>query len=621
MALGDAPWQDRNYYYYGKSYLSDFQNVTDLLVPGRTCVQVALRCLQYNPWCWDWCGDGTPAPYFDNVALKAFAFEGPAITAREIDLAQDDFPDRGVLDLANLANDWVRFDMARNIAPDAHLRNDPGDSILVDIGLPRVGAVLAEMPKLIVKMKANPLFDGVRVMPAGFTQSRGVVDGWVYGDSTWQANGTLVPNRYHFDLPDSSFFFPGDVIHYHIEARDIVGGDVGVSTLPADISAFGDFDGVFPYGGNSTFIVQALPALRDAAGAQPAILYWNDAANRGGENEWAYALDSLHYAEHVDYDVYTTNGPSSGVGNGLGGRATAATLAGYDILLYTSGDLGVNTIANNDYSNDPSNDAGVLGAWFQQGGKKAFLTGDDLAFSLGNSGSQVLAFRTQHLGIQFVNNNLLPLIENQTAPAVVPVAGNSIFTRVDEWRAFGGCPGINDFDAVEAGAGTERLAEFLTSAGVPGYTYAAAIRRVNVADVVFLPYDFSVIHDANAAATIPARARVLRDVLTAFGASPHGGPVAVPDARALTVSVGPNPFNPRTTIALDLPRAGEVSLRVFDIRGRLVRTLHDGPLAEGRHELIWNGDDDNRRAMASGLYFYEAKAVGEERIGKLTLVR
>jgi hypothetical protein len=616
--LMQAPWEDRHFLYYGRNYRSELQVVSDLLVPERTHVQVALGCIDYGSTIWEYGIDGTPAPYFDNVTLKAFAFEGPAITAREIDLAQDDFPDRGVLDLANLANNWVRFDMARSISPDAHLRNDPGDSILVDIGLPRVGSVLAEMPKLVVKMKANPLFDGVRVLPASFTQSGDMVDGWVYGDSTWQANGALVPNRYHFDLPDSSFFFPGDVIHYYIEARDNVGGAVGVSTLPVDISAFGDFDGVFPYGGNDVFVVDALPTVWNGFGGQPRILFWNDAGNRGGQDEWCHALNDI--ALRSDYDVYYTNGPTSGVGNGLGGRATAATLAGYDLLLYTSGDLATFTIANGDYGNDPSNDLGVLDAWFQQGGKQAFLTGDDLAFSLGVSGSQALAFRAQHLGIQFVNNNLRPLIENQTAPTVATVTGNSIFTTVDQWHAYGGCPGINDFDAIEAGS-AERLAEFLTSAGMPGYTYAAATRYVNVADVVFLPYDLSFVHDTNAATLLPARARILDDVLTAFGIIPNENVVAVLPAAALTVFVSPNPFNPRTVIALDLPRAGEVSLRVYDIRGRLVRTLHDGQLTEGRHELVWLGDDDAGRALASGVYFYEVRAAGEERIGKLALVR
>ncbi len=614
-----ASWEDRNLVYYGLGYKRHEEDVSDLVVPGSTHVQVALRTLEYG-WVFEWCWEreGTPAPYFDNVAVKAFAHPGPKITAREIDLAQDDFPDRGVLDLANLANNWVRFDMARSISPDAHLRNDPGDSILVDIGLPRAGSVLAEMPKLVVKMKANPLFDGVRVLPAGFTQSGGIVDGWVYGDSTWQASGALVRNRYHFDLPDSSFFFPGDVIHYYIEARDDAGGAVGVSTLPADVSAFDDFGGVFPYGGHDVFVVDALPTVWNGFGGQPSILFWNDAGNSGGQDEWCHALNGI--ALRSDYDVYRTNGPASGVGNGLGGRATAATLAGYDLLLYTSGDLAMYALSNGEYYFDPSNDIGVLSAWFQQGGKKALLTGDDLAYSLGVSGSQALAFRTQYLGIQFVNNNLRPLIENQTAPTVVAVAGNSIFTTVDQWQAYGGCPGINDFDAIEAGS-AERLAEFLTSTGMPGYTFAAATRYVNVADVVLLPYDLSFVHDTSATASLPVRARILDDALTAFGFIPDENVVAVPPAAALKVSVGPNPFNPRTVIALDLPRAGEVSLSVYDIRGRLVRTLHEGGLAEGRHELIWNGDDDAGRALASGVYFYEVKAVGEERVGKLTLVR
>ena len=140
-----------------------------------------------------------------------------------------------------------------------------------------------------------------------------------------------------------------------------------------------------------------------------------------------------------------------------------------------------------------------------------------------------------------------------------------------------------------------------------------------------MPYDFSFIQ--NPPGYVPAypgftvRAEVLRDILIEFGHIPAGHPIAVPEARPLAVTAGPNPFNPRTTIALDLPRAGEVAVRLYDIRGRLVRTLHDGPLGEGRHELTWDGDDDAGRAMASGVYFYEVRAAGEERIGKLTLVR
>jgi len=612
-ALASAPWQSRNFFYYGKNYLSDVQDVTDLLVPGRTCVQVALRCFQHNPLCWGGgCIDGTPAPYFDNVAVKAFPHDGPSLTARAIDLAQDSFPERGDLDLANLANNWVRFDMARNIASGVPGRNDPGDSILVDIALVRAGSVLNRMPKLVVKMKANPLFDAVRALPTNFTQAAGIVDGWVYGDSTRLPNGAVIANRYHFDLPDSNLIFPGDVVHYYVEAQDNVNGDVGTATLPADLTGFAAFAQVDSYPGE--FTVFALPSVEDPQGHQVEVLVWNDAAGGRGEDAWYDALHEIVMDQPGLYiDLYETNGPSSGVGNGLGGRATAALLSGYEVLLYTCGDLGTYTLVD---------DLPVLTAWLAQGDKHAFMTGDDLVESLG-SGSG-LTFRQTYLGVQLASGNITPLIGNQIAPRVEAVDGNSLSMPSDAaWIAGGGCPGIRDFDAVTTLAGAETLARFCNPNGVPDYPYAAAWRYTNIADVVTLPYDLAAVTnvpDWNPPGPYEGRAWLLARVLGEFGHLWIPFP-AVPEAGTFAVCAYPNPFNPRTTITLVMPQTGDAALKLYDIRGRLVRTLHEGPLAEGRHDLVWNGDDDAGRAVASGVYFYEVKAAGEERIGKLTLVR
>ncbi len=624
--LAAATWRNRNFVEMGTNYLTQVELVSDLLEAGRTHVQIGLRCIEYG-WVWGFEGvDGSPAPYFDNVAFRVFPFSAPSIAGRDLDLAQDSFPERGDLDLTNLANNWVRFDMARNISAANHLRNDPGDSIFADIGLTRAGSVLNGMPKLVVKMKANPLFDGVRVLPANFTQSNGIVDGWVYGDTTRQPNGTIVANRYNFDLPDSNFFFPGDVIHYYIEAKDNLNGDIGTSTLPDDISDIGDFDTVLPYGYNSTFIVHALPSLFDTNGNQPRILFWNDFANRGGENEWYYALNNLGYNEHIDYDVYYTQGPSSGVGNGLGGRATSQTIGGYETLLYTAGDLGVATLSNNDYLVDPSNDIGVVSNWFQQGGKNAFMTGDDLLFSLTHSGGAAQAFVNSYLSVRFVSDNILPFINNQTAPTVRPMPGNSVFTTPDEWIAFGGCLGINDFDAIEPNGNAERLAQFLTPSGNPGYSYAAALRYTNVADVIVMPYDFMYIY--NPVGYVPnnpgysVRTEVLRDVLIEFGHLPGGTVIDVPDGEMVFgVSNHPNPFNPATEIRMTLPQAGHVSLKVFNVRGELVRTLVNGELAAGVQKVTWNGTNDAGSNVASGVYFYETRYNGETSIKKMALVK
>ena len=85
--------------------------------------------------------------------------------------------------------------------------------------------------------------------------------------------------------------------------------------------------------------------------------------------------------------------------------------------------------------------------------------------------------------------------------------------------------------------------------------------------------------------------------------------------------VHPNPFNPRTTIAFELATSGDVRLDVFDLRGKLVRSLARGRLEAGRHELVWDGADDRRRPLASGTYFLRLVTEGVRESRKLTLLK
>jgi hypothetical protein len=86
-----------------------------------------------------------------------------------------------------------------------------------------------------------------------------------------------------------------------------------------------------------------------------------------------------------------------------------------------------------------------------------------------------------------------------------------------------------------------------------------------------------------------------------------GGSVPVDDPglpRALAITaVAPNPFNPRATVSFTVPEAAAVRLQVFDLRGRLVRTLHEGDLPAGQHRAVWKGDDRDGRQVATGVYF------------------
>ncbi len=65
----------------------------------------------------------------------------------------------------------------------------------------------------------------------------------------------------------------------------------------------------------------------------------------------------------------------------------------------------------------------------------------------------------------------------------------------------------------------------------------------------------------------------------------------------------PNPFNPVTTIAYDVPEDAHVAIRIYDVTGRLVRTLLDGKIAGGRREVVWDGRNDSGDPVGSGVYF------------------
>ncbi|PKN77566.1 MAG: hypothetical protein CVU48_11185 [Candidatus Cloacimonetes bacterium HGW-Cloacimonetes-1] len=66
----------------------------------------------------------------------------------------------------------------------------------------------------------------------------------------------------------------------------------------------------------------------------------------------------------------------------------------------------------------------------------------------------------------------------------------------------------------------------------------------------------------------------------------------------------PNPFNPETTISFSVPKAGMTSVKVFNLKGQVVRTLVNNDVAAGTHSIVWNGIDSNGKSVASGVYFY-----------------
>jgi hypothetical protein len=83
----------------------------------------------------------------------------------------------------------------------------------------------------------------------------------------------------------------------------------------------------------------------------------------------------------------------------------------------------------------------------------------------------------------------------------------------------------------------------------------------------------------------------------------------------------PNPFNAKTTISYDLPQASPVQIVIYDVAGRIVRTLVDGVVPAGSHHAEWDGRDDSGRPLSSGIYFYGMKAGAYQSQKRMTLLK
>ncbi len=107
-------------------------------------------------------------------------------------------------------------------------------------------------------------------------------------------------------------------------------------------------------------------------------------------------------------------------------------------------------------------------------------------------------------------------------------------------------------------------------------------------------------------------ALVVRESGTTVGVPQDGPGVAVLPAGAIARlhPATPNPFNPQTRLHFDLARPTVVAFGIYDVRGRLVRTLVSGELAAGVHEAAWDGRDAAGRVQAAGVYVARLDAGG-----------
>jgi len=83
----------------------------------------------------------------------------------------------------------------------------------------------------------------------------------------------------------------------------------------------------------------------------------------------------------------------------------------------------------------------------------------------------------------------------------------------------------------------------------------------------------------------------------------------------------PNPFNPETTIAYQLPISCHVELKIFNTIGQEIRTLFDGERNAGYHQIIWDGKDNLGRKVGTGIYLYQLKSHDFIAVKKMIMIQ
>jgi len=184
------------------------------------------------------------------------------------------------------------------------------------------------------------------------------------------------------------------------------------------------------------------------------------------------------------------------------------------------------------------------------------------------------------------------------------------------WRDVGAVPVISCTDIFGNGGG-DWLGEFVDQAALRSNLALDPYFCHSAPDEFALRADSPCLPGANACAVlIGARGK---------GCDTSVVGVAPDDARSpgcRLLPVYPNPANPRTAIAFDLPAPARVRLVVYDLAGRPVRRLLDGAsLDAGRHETAWDGRGDSGRNLATGTYLCRLEAGGFTSRTTISLVR
>jgi hypothetical protein len=434
------------------------------------------------------------------------------------------------------------------------------------------------------------------------------------GGATWEAlpmipvdpegTGWLIP-------PPVSHIAPATEIRYYFEALDGA-GDLHAYPLSAPDSYY-EFS-ILPINGS---IEEPAVLLVDKYGSR-AVPGADGGYRHTSEYYFREALDVIGF----EYDVYDAEGAlTSGGGHKWDGPDTSG-MKYYDTQIWFAGESGWQTVTRFDQRN--------LVAWLAEAASGAqrnlMLSGNDIGYELVWGEEETLGFYTEWLASEYLENCAGSVYDTVVFLTDAP-GGFNFMTHDDaschlhlwdEWQWCGRC---NYFDVVQPGPGAdgaELALEYVTQdlgalpAGV-AYTHPAmGYQTVNLGfGIEFMMGE--AIPTGKFESGLCDRSDLMANIMEYFGKEPTAPGTGADEGGVFATRLNharPNPFNPRTTIDYSVAAPGRVTVRVYDLAGRVVRTLVDRDVKSGEHKVVWDGTTDVGQRAASGVYFVKMETAG-----------
>lgn len=268
----------------------------------------------------------------------------------------------------------------------------------------------------------------------------------------------------------------------------------------------------------------------------------------------------------------------------LMGEPTAALLNEHVWVVWLTGDEATNTLT--------AENQVALASYLDNGGS-LFLTGQNIAQDLQGSD-----FLHDYLHASLVNETWTGARLAMGVPGD-PISDQMIVTLYGE----DGADNQTSMDVLEPQGAAQPIFKYGTGSDVAGLRYEGDYK------LVFCGFGTEAMTQASPQATDPVW--VYDRILTYLGinlAIEDDSPGQGTNLASVLRQNYPNPFNPSTSIRFDLAERSPVRLDIYDISGRLVKTLVDATLPAGPHTVNWDGTTDLNRSATSGVYLYKIQA-------------